>query len=60
MITVKIYDEPETELANDDQAADDHIVKQFRKEFMNVITSQHQQKSSAMSTKAVEGAKVND
>ena len=57
VITVEIYDEPETELANDDQAADDRIAEQFRKEFMDAITSRRQRKAPA---KQVGGAKVDD
>lgn len=60
VITVEIYDEPETEPANDDQEADDRIAEQFRREFMDAITSRRQRKGPATSTKAVGGAKVDD
>lgn len=39
---VGIYDEPEVDLPNDDQAADDRIAEQFRKEFMDAISSRRQ------------------
>jgi len=34
-----IYDEPELEPMNDDQAADDRIAEQFRREFMDAIST---------------------
>ncbi|KAG7006391.1 hypothetical protein G7Y79_00015g039810 [Physcia stellaris] len=37
-----IYDEPEIELANDDQAADDRIAEQFRREFMDAVSQRRQ------------------
>ena len=58
MIAVEIYDEPETEPTNDDQAADDRIAEQFRREFMDAITSRRHRKAPA--TKAAGGAKVDD
>lgn len=60
VITVEIYDELETEPANNDQEADDRIAEQFRREFMDAITSRRQRKGPATSTKAVGGAKVDD
>jgi len=35
--SVEVYDEPEDELQHDDQAADDRIAEQFRREFMDAI-----------------------
>lgn len=37
--TVDVYDEPEDELHPDDQAADDRIAEQFRREFLDAIQS---------------------
>ena len=55
---VEIYDEPDVELLNDDQAADDHIAEQFRREFMDAVQQRRQKPSTA--TKPVKGAKVDD
>ena len=52
---VDIYDEPEADLANDDQAADDRIAEQFRREFMDAV-SQRRQKTSQTAKKAGQGA----
>ena len=52
---VDIYDEPEGEIANDDQAADDRIAEQFRREFMDAV-SQRRQKTSQTAKKAGQGA----
>ena len=52
---VDIYDEPEGENANDDQAADDRIAEQFRREFMDAV-SQRRQKTSQTAKKAGQGA----
>ncbi|KAI4169320.1 MAG: hypothetical protein LQ348_007303 [Seirophora lacunosa] len=46
---LEIYDEPEVNVPNDDQAADDRIAEQFRKEFMDAISSRR--KRSAQSKK---------
>ena len=40
--TVDIYDEPETQLPNDDQAADDRVAEQFRREFLDAISERRQ------------------
>ncbi|KAL8872063.1 MAG: hypothetical protein Q9174_002244 [Haloplaca sp. 1 TL-2023] len=53
-----IYDEPETELPNDDQAADDRIAEQFRREFMDAISSRKQKATQA--AKKGPGTKVDD
>lgn len=52
---VDIYDEPEVELANDDQAADDRIAEQFRREFMDAV-SQRRQKTTQVAKKPGPGA----
>lgn len=38
-ILVDVYDEPEEEALLDDQAADDRVAEQFRKEFLEAIQS---------------------
>ena len=58
-LIVEIYDEPEADAANDDQAADDRIAEQFRREFMDAISSRRQRTGHA-NAKAVKGAKVDD
>lgn len=35
--SVDVYDEPEDELPHNDQAADDRIAEQFRRDFMDAI-----------------------
>lgn len=55
---VEIYDEPDVNLPNDDQAADDRIAEQFRREFMDAITSRRQR--SAQTNKKAPGAKADD
>ena len=57
---VEIYDEPEEEVQNDDQAADDRIAEQFRKEFMEAVSSRRQRTGAASATKQAKGAKVDD
>ncbi len=57
--TVEIYDEPEADLPNDDQAADDRIAEQFRREFMDAISSRRQRTSQAAKA-TTKGAKVDD
>ncbi|KAI4100279.1 MAG: hypothetical protein L6R37_005565 [Teloschistes peruensis] len=39
---LEIYDEPDAEAPNDDQAADERIAEQFRKDFMDAISSRRQ------------------
>ncbi|KAL8705506.1 MAG: hypothetical protein Q9201_001381 [Fulgogasparrea decipioides] len=55
---LEIYDEPETDLPNDDQAADDRIAEQFRREFMDAISSRRQK--AAQAAKKAPGAKADD
>ncbi|KAL8782754.1 MAG: hypothetical protein Q9213_005132 [Squamulea squamosa] len=55
---LEIYDEPEEELPQDDQAADDRIAEQFRREFMDAISSRRQK--AAQTAKKGPGAKVDD
>ena len=42
-----IYDEPDEEVNNDDQAADDRIAEQFRREFMDAISSRQKRAAQA-------------
>lgn len=42
-----IYDEPDEEVNDDDQAADDRIAEQFRREFMDAISSRQQRAAQA-------------
>lgn len=44
---MEIYDELEQELPNDDQAADDRIAEQFRRDFLDAISSRRQRSSAA-------------
>ena len=60
METVEIYDEPDEEAPNDDQAADDRIAEQFRQEFMDAISSRRQRAGPASTTKPANGQKVDD
>ena len=53
---VEIYDEPEDEAANDDQAADDRIAEQFRREFLDAISSRRQRTGPSTTTKPGKGA----
>ncbi|KAL9014403.1 MAG: hypothetical protein Q9173_000951 [Seirophora scorigena] len=46
---LEIYDEPEVNVPNDDQAGDDRIAEQFRREFLDAISSRR--KRSAQSKK---------
>ncbi|KAL9116673.1 MAG: hypothetical protein Q9187_006803 [Circinaria calcarea] len=57
---LEIYDEPEADATNDDQAADDRIAEQFRKEFMDAISSRRHRTGHATTAKAAKGAKVDD
>lgn len=54
---VEIYDEPEPDLATDDQAADDRIAEQFRRDFLDAISSRRQRSSAA--ARAAKKAKAN-
>lgn len=55
---LEIYDEPEDEGPNDDQAADDRIAEQFRREFMDAISSRKQK--AVQDKKPVRGQPVDD
>ena len=55
---LEIYDEPDEEVNNDDQAADDRIAEQFRREFMDAISNRHQRASQAK--KSAKGKEVDD
>ena len=57
---MEIYDEPEEDAGNDDQAADDRIAEQFRREFMEAISSRRHRTGPAVPTKAAKGVKVDD
>ncbi|MCJ1397660.1 hypothetical protein MMC11_000856 [Xylographa trunciseda] len=57
---LEIYDEPDDEAPNDDQAADDRIAEQFRREFMDAISSRRQRTGPATAAKPVKGQKVDD
>ena len=59
LASVEIYDEPEVDLPNDDQAADDRIAEQFRREFMDAVSSRRQRTSQAAKANT-KGAKVDD
>ena len=39
---LEIYDEPDEEVSNDDQAADDRVAEQFRRDFIDAISSRRQ------------------
>ncbi len=55
---LEIYDEPEDEGPDDDQAADDRIAEQFRREFMDAISSRKQK--AAQDKKPVRGQPVDE
>lgn len=55
---LEIYDEPDEEVNNDDQAADDRIAEQFRREFMDAVSSRHQK--AAQAKKPAKGKEVDD
>lgn len=59
-MAVEIYDELEADAPNDDQAADDRIAEQFRREFMDAISSRRQRTGPATTTSQAKGAKVED
>lgn len=52
-----VYDEPEEEAHSDDQAADDRIAEQFRREFMDAIQSRRRL-ARGKNTKATKAAEV--
>ena len=53
-----IYDEPDEEVNNDDQAADDRIAEQFRRDYMDAVSSRQQK--SAQAKKPAKGKEVDD
>lgn len=59
---MEIYDEPEPDTTNDDQAADDRIAEQFRRDFMDAISSRRQRSSQAAKAARAKakGTKVDD
>lgn len=61
---VEIYDEPDLDAADDDedQAADDRIAEQFRRDFLDAISSRRQRASrAAKAAKAAKaGVKIDD
>lgn len=57
---VEIYDEPDPEPADEDQAADDRIAEQFRRDFMDAISSRRQRSSAAAKAAKAKGAKADD
>ncbi|KAK5018283.1 hypothetical protein LTR39_001072 [Cryomyces antarcticus] len=59
---VDIYDEPDQALnPNEDQAADDRIAEQFRREFMDAINSKHIRRTApTMPGGPTKGGKVDD
>jgi len=53
---VEIYDEPDPDTAvNDDQAADDRIAEQFRREFLDAISSRRQRSGPSAASKQAKG-----
>ena len=56
---MEIYDEPEADPANDDQAADDRIAEQFRREFLDAVSSRRQRTSHAAKA-ASKGVKADE
>lgn len=58
---MEIYDEPDPDPA-DDQAADDRIAEQFRRDFMDAISSRRQRTSQAAKAARAKanGTKVDD
>ena len=56
-----IYDEAVEEMPGDDsQAADDRIAEQFRREFMDAVSSRRQRTGPIPPTTSVKGAKPDD
>lgn len=53
-----IYDEPDLEAAEDDQAADDRIAEQFRREFLDAVSSRKQK--TTQGAKPVKGKVVDE
>lgn len=57
---MEIYDEPDPEPADDDQAADDRIAEQFRRDFMDAISTRRQRSSAAAKAAKAKAAKADD
>ena len=55
---LEIYDEPDEEVSNDDQAADDRVAEQFRRDFMDAISSRR--KRAAQTKKSNKGKERDD
>jgi len=55
---LEIYDEPDDEGPHDDQAADDRIAEQFRREFLDAVSSRKQK--AVQEKKPVRGQPVDD
>lgn len=55
---LEIYDEPDDEGPDDDQAADDRIAEQFRREFLDAVSNRKQK--TAPDKKPVGGKPVDD
>ena len=60
ILVVEIYDEPKDDGGDDDQAADDRLAEQFRREFVDAVQSRRQKNGPATAAKPVKGAKVED
>ena len=56
--SVEIYDEPDPEPADEDQAADDRIAEQFRRDFLDAISSRRQRSSAAAKAAKAKAAKA--
>jgi hypothetical protein len=56
---VEIYDEPDVDMPDGDQAADDRIAEQFRRDFMDAMQSRRQRTTQKKNPKdaKVEGPK---
>ena len=60
MSAVEIYDEPRDDGGDDDQAADDRLAEQFRREFLDAVQSRRQKNGPATAAKPAKGTKVED
>ena len=60
MFAVEIYDEAKDDGGDDDQAADDRLAEQFRREFVDAVQSRRQKNKPATAAKPAKGAKVED
>lgn len=59
---MEIYEEPaaESQVINDDQAADDRIAEAFRKEFMDRVSARQRPKPAPAPSSSRPGAKKDD